>query len=280
MNEEPVSDALLRQFLLGQVDDQERQRLENLFITGALSRERVMATEQHLLDDFLDDSLAPADRERFLAQYGETPAEQRKLRIAKSIQDWATTGAEVTAVGAAAAESRGSRLRARFRLKPVFMIPIAAVSMIAIVFAVVLLNRRWEQQNRYLATQQELRGLNDPSMLLAVSPSTPPVSLRPGAVRSAEAENELTAPANVEFVELRLLWTQRERFPSYQATIRKFDEEESFRIPNLQLASGNAIRLRLTPRLLTRGLYQIELSGVGSDGTTGPAEEYQFQVNP
>jgi len=277
MKEEPVSDALLRQFLLGQVDDQERQRLENLFITGALSRERVMATEQHLLDDFLDDSLTPADRERFLAQYGETPAEQRKLRIAKSIQDWAATGAEVIAVGAAA-ESRWSRLRARFRLKPVFVIPIAAVSMIAIVFAVVLLNRRWEQQNRYLAMQQELWRLNDPSMLLAVSPPMPPVSLRPGAVRSAEAENELTAPANVDFVELRLLWTQRERFPSYQATIRKFDEEESFTIPKLQLDSGNAIRLRLPPRLLTRGLYQIEVSGVGSDGTTGPPEEYQFVV--
>lgn len=277
MNEEPVSDALLRQFLLGQVDDQERQRLENMFITGALSRERVMAAEQHLLDDFLDDSLTPADRERFLAQYGETPAEQRKLRIAKSIQDWAVTGAEATAVGAAAAESRWSRLRARFRLKPVFVIPIAAMSMIAIVFAVVLLNRRWEQRNRYLTMQQELVRLNAPPMLLAVSP-LPPVSLRPGTVRSAEAENEVTAPANVEFIELRLLWTQRERFPSYQATIRKFDEEESFTIPNLQLDSGNAIRLRLPRGLLTRGLYQIEVSGIGSDGTTGPAEEYQFVV--
>ena len=101
MNEEPVSDALLRQFLLGQVDDQERQRLESMFVTGALSRERVMAAEQHLLDDFLDDSLTPADRERFLAQYGETPAGQRKLRIAKSIQDWAAMGAEVTASAAA-----------------------------------------------------------------------------------------------------------------------------------------------------------------------------------
>ena len=100
MNEEPVSDALLRQFLLGQVDDQERQRLESMFVTGALSRERVMAAEQHLLDDFLDDSLTPEDRERFLAQYGETPAEQRKLRIAQSIHDWAATSAPD--VGAAA----------------------------------------------------------------------------------------------------------------------------------------------------------------------------------
>ena len=85
MKEEPVSDALLRQFLLGQVDDQERQRLESMFVTGALSKERVIAAEQHLLDDFLDDSLTAKDREQFLAQYGDTPEAQRKLRIARSI---------------------------------------------------------------------------------------------------------------------------------------------------------------------------------------------------
>lgn len=274
MNEEPVSDALLRQFLLGQVDDQERQRLEIMFVTGALSRERVMAAEQHLLDDFLDDSLTPADKERFLAQYGETPAEQRRLRIAKSIQDWAAKGAEVTAVGAGA-ESRWSRLFGRFRMKPMFVIPIAAVVVIAIVLAVVALRSKWEQRNMHLAMQQELVRLNAPSMLRDATPS---LTLTPGAVRSAEAEKELTAPANVDSVVLGLVWTQRERFPSYQATIRRFDEEESFTIPNLQLDSGNVIRLRLSTRFLTPGLYRIEVSGVTSDGTASPAEEYQFVV--
>jgi hypothetical protein len=277
MNEEPVSDAVLRQFLLGQVDDQERQRLESMFVTGALSKERVIAAEQHLLDDFLDDSLTPEHRERFLAQYGETPAEQRKLRIAKSIQDWAATSAETTAVGAAAGPW-WSRLFGRVRLKPVVVVPITAVALLAIVFAVVVLRGSWEQRNQYLAMQQELVRLNTPSMLREVSPSTHAVTLTPGAVRSAEAENEVTAPANTEFVELRLLWTQKDHFPSYQATIRRFEEDESYTIHALQLDSGNVIHLRLPPRYLTRGLYQIEVSGVGANGTAGPTEEYKFVV--
>ncbi len=270
MNEEPVSDALLRQFLLGQVDDQERQRLESMFVTGALSRERVMAAEQHLLDDFLDDSLTPENRERFLAQYGETPAEQRKLRIAQSIHDWAAT--EATAV----AGSRWSRLFARVWLKPVVVVPIAVVVLIAIVVAVIALRSRWEQRNSYLAMQNELVRLNSPSMLRETS--VPAVTLTPGAVRSAEAEKEVTAPTNAESVELHLIWTQTERYPSYQATIRRFEEDESFRVPNLQLESGNVIRLRLSSLYLTRGLYQIEISGVATDGATGPAEEYTFVV--
>ena len=274
MNEEPVSDALLRQFLLGQVDDQERQRLESMFVTGALSRERVMAAEQHLMDDFLDDSLTPEDKERFLAQYGETPAEQRKLRIAQSIHDWAAT--EATAV-AAAAGSRWSRLFGRVWLKPVVAVPIAAVVLIAIVVAVVALRSRWEQRNIHLAMQQELVRLNSPSMLR--EPSVRAVTLTPGTVRSAEGENEVTPPANVEFVELRLLWTQKDHFPSYHATIRRFEEDESFTIPNLQLDSDNVIRLRLPSRLLRRGLYQIEVSGVDANDTTGPTEEYKFVVS-
>jgi hypothetical protein len=278
MKEEPVSDALLRQFLLGQVDDQERQRLESMFVTGALSEERVMAAEQHLIDDYLDDSLTPVDRQRFLAQYGETPAEQRKLRIAKSIHDWPATSEEAPRV-VPAVESRWSRLRARFRLKSAFVIPIAAAAMIAIIFGAVLLNRWLEQRYRHQAMEQELARLNAPSRSGEISPSTPLLTLRPGTVRSAEAENELTPPANAEFIELRLLWTQKERFPSYQATIRRVDEQERYTAGHLQIDNGsNAIRLRLPRHYLTRGLYQIEISGVATDGATGPAEEYQFQV--
>ena len=277
MNEEPVSDTLLRQFLLGQVDEQERQRLESMFVTGALSNERVMAAEQHLLDDYLDDSLTMTERERFIAQYGETQTEQRKLRIAKSIQHWAAARSNVAVVGAPA-ESRWSRLRSRLRLKPVFMIPIAAVSILAIVFAIVVLNSRWQQRDRHLAMEQELARLNSPSMLREVSPSMPPVRLTPGSVRSAEADTEVTPSANSEFVDLHLVWTEKERYQSYQATIRRFDSDEKFAIPPLQLNNGNVILLRLPTRFLSQGLYQIGVRGVAADGSTGPTEEYTFVV--
>ncbi|HKG47907.1 MAG TPA: hypothetical protein VKB02_14320 [Pyrinomonadaceae bacterium] len=277
MNEKLVTETLLRQFLLGKVDDEERQRIESMFVTGAFSNERVIAAEQHLIDDYLDDSLTPADKERFLAQYGDTPAAQRKLRIAKSIQDWAATSADVTPVGGVAV-SRWSRLRERLRLKPVFMIPIAAVSTLAIIFAVVWLNSRWQQRNKYLAIQQEIVRLNSPSALRDLPTQTPALTLTPGAVRSAEQENELTPPAGAESVVVHLLWTQQEQYPFYEATIRSFDEQESYTIPNLQ-AENKVIRLRLPTRFLTRGLYLIEVTGLGANGTTSSSEEYKFVVS-
>jgi len=273
MNEKPVTDALLRQFLLGKVDDQERQQIETMFVTGALSNERVMAAEQHLIDEYLGDSLTPADKERFLAQYGGTAAQRRKLRIAKSIQDWAVTTADVTPARPGAL-SIWSRLRAHLSLKPVFVIPIAAMSMVAIIVAAVWLNSRWEQRSRHLALEQELSRINA-SSTLGDNPSPKTVlTLLPGSLRSAEAENEIRPQA----VELQLIWMQKELYPSYQATIRKVGDSESFSVPNLQPDNRNAIRLKLPTRFLTEGLYQIEVSGVAATGRTGLSDEYKFQV--
>ncbi|HEX6719226.1 MAG TPA: hypothetical protein VF088_19125 [Pyrinomonadaceae bacterium] len=272
MNEKPVTDALLRQFLLGKVDDQERQQIETMFVTGALSNERVMAAEQHLLDEYLENSLTPADRERFLAQYGETAVQRRKLRIAKSIQDWASTTTDVTPIRPGAV-SIWNRLRTHLNLKPVFVIPIA-VSMVAIIVAAVWLNSRWQQRSRHLALEQELSRINT----LRDNPQTTALTLVPVSLRSTEAETEIRPQAENPFIELHLIWMQKEQYPSYQATIRKVGDSESFTVANLQPDNSSAIRLRLPTRLLTDGLYQIEVSGVSATGDTGLTDEYKFQV--
>src|ERR1041384_2967256 len=98
MKDQPVNDGLLRQFLLGKVDDEERQRIETLFLTDPQSREKVLAVEQDLIEDYLDDSLSTSDRERFLLHYAGTPVQRRKLRHAKTVQVGATEAGSPTSV--------------------------------------------------------------------------------------------------------------------------------------------------------------------------------------
>ena len=66
MTEETLTDALLREFLLGKVNDEERERIESLFLTDSQTRERVLVLEQDLIEDYLEDSLTEEDKERFL----------------------------------------------------------------------------------------------------------------------------------------------------------------------------------------------------------------------
>ena len=157
-----------------------------------------------------------------------------------------------------------------------FAIPIAAVSVVAIIVAAVWLNSRWEQRSRHVALEQELNRINATSS----DNSSPHVvlTLRPGSFRSAEAETEIRPQAGDPFVELHLIWTQRELYPSYQATIRKVGDSESFTVSNLQTDNNKAIRLKLPTRLLPGGLYQIEVSGVAANGDTGLSDEYNVQV--
>src|SRR5690242_6419872 len=131
MKEETVSDAALRQFLLGDVGDEERQRIESSFLTNAQARDRILTAEQDLVEDYLEDSLTPADKEKFLSLYGSTPEQQQKLRITKSIKDWAAAEQKVTSIGPATT-SYWKRLRERLGPKPMFAIPLAATAVIAI----------------------------------------------------------------------------------------------------------------------------------------------------
>src|ERR1043165_1578552 len=137
MKEEGATDALLRQFLLGRVADEERQRIESLFITEAQMKDKVLAAEQKLIDDYLEDCLTTADKEAFLSFYGDTAAQRRKLEIARSIQEWAVNQAGKTPIAAKPALSVWDRIRGRLPMKPILIIPIAATVAIAIAFVLV-----------------------------------------------------------------------------------------------------------------------------------------------
>lgn len=279
MNEESVTDALLRQFLLGQVGDEERQRIESLFMTDPQSRERTLAAEQDLIEDYLDDCLTTEDRERFLGQYADTPTQRRKLRITKSIKEWAVNESKVTRT-TPSTTSMSSRLQSRLRWKPVFLIPITVVTMIAIMVAVVWVIYRNKQGREHLAVEQELARLNAPSSLGEVPPHMSSIALTPISVRGLDGQGELMLRGDIQIVELRLVLTQRQRYSAYRAEIRRLGDEKSYTLPELHgEGNGNLLRMRLPARSLAPGVYQIQLSGIAADGTTGPPDEYKLTVD-
>jgi uncharacterized protein YggT (Ycf19 family) len=278
MKEETLTDALLREFLLGKVNDEERGRIERLFLTDSQTRERVLALEQDLIEDYLESSLTEEDKERFLSRYAQTEDQRRTLRITKSIKDWAV--AEARAPQVAAATVYGwSGLWARLRHRPVFVIPIVVTIVIAIVLAIVWLNSRTEQR-KHFAIEQELAQLNSPASLREVPPQTISLDLRPVTVRGVESAAQLKIPSEIRRIELHLSSLQSERYSMYRAEVRRVGDRESFTIPNLQAESDGryTIRLKLPVQMLKKGQYQINLTGIAADGSVSFSEEYMFAV--
>lgn len=278
MKEELLTDALLREFLLGKADDEERERIESLFLTDTQTKERLLIIEQDLIEEYLEESLTEEDKQRFLSRYAQTDEQRRKLRITRSIKDWAVTSSGRAQV-AAASISFWTRLRTHLRLKPLFVVPIAIAIVIGIILGIVWLERQREQR-KHLAVEQELAQLNSPASLRETPPDMISLELRPVTVRSVEPQTEFNPRADNRIVELRLPWINKERYSTYKAEIHRVGGDESFTIPNLQADSegGYGIRVRLRTNMLRPGSYQIHLTGIANDGSTGLTEEYNFAV--
>ena len=253
MNDETVTDALLREFLLGQVSDEDRERIEGLFLTDPHARERALGVEQDLIEDYLEDTLSAGDRERFVARFAQTAEQRRKLRISKSIKDWAMTQAAPTVA---------APRRARIWQRP-YALPIAAAILIAVVIAAFWLSRRWQ----HATIESELAQLNAPSN---TSNANVQRELSPVTVRGAGPQAQLS-PAARGVVELRLLLIQKESYSTYHVTLHRVDDRESYTVPNVAPSSdGKAVPLLLPARFLTRGVWQITLFPSG--------DEYQLTV--
>lgn len=278
MKEDAASESTLRQFLLGNVDEEERERLESLFITDSVVRERILAAEQDLIDDYLDGSLTSAEKQSFIQQYADTPVQKRKLRIATSIKDWATAQGKVSPPSEPVHASFWSRLRDIVWPKPAIAIPIAASAMVGVIALAFWLNSRMESHDTQLAIQEEIVKLNVPSSLGQTPPKTS-LELRPGSVRSGASQDQLVIRPDSGIAELRLLWNRPEQYPRYTAVVSRVNGKKLVTVPNLQPeADGKSIRLRLPDHVLTTGSYQIELTGIADNGTKGLNEEYRFSV--
>lgn len=275
MTEELLTDALLREFLLGNLADEEHEQIESLFLTDPQVKERVLLAEQDLIENYLENSLNRAELERFLALYAQTEEQRQKLRITKSIKDWAMTERQLPKAPPAPV-SLWSRLT-RLHLKPVFLVPIAVMVVIGIVLAVVWLNSRRQESK---SIQLELAQLNAATSLRETPAQMQSVELRPVAVRTAEPRTELDLRSDTRIFEFRLPWIQKERFPTYQAKVRHLTADESFIVNNLppDSALDYIVRLRFPSHLLQRGNYVIELSGLNAEGKPSLTEEYAFSV--
>lgn len=278
MKEEFVTDAEIRQFLLGSVDDSERQRIEGLFMSDAEFNQRVLLAEEDLIEDYLEHSLAPMDSGKFLAQYGHAPEPQRRLRISRSIREYAATEARPGLTYPATPK----RFRFLSYLKPRnprLFIPLAAAVAIASIIGVIWLGR---SNNRRLTIERELAELNAGQDLGTNPSEVVSVVLAPVSTRGVGTESRVTPRADIRVVELHLLWTQKERYPNYFALVRRVGTNEEFRVSSLHIetspSSRNSIRVRLPSHLLRDGLYQVTLTGTGPDGAASQGEEYTFVV--
>jgi len=280
---EYLTDIKLRQFLLGEVDEGEREQIEKRFISDPQSKQRILIAEEDLIEDFLEDSLSLIQKREFLAQYGYTPQDRRRLQITRLIKEHAMSVAP--AVDAAAMQ-RSSFFRKLWPLDMRILIPALAVLMIALIAGVIWVSqssrRRSGEANQRASIERELAQLNSTTTSPLPPSEVVSVVLPPISVREAGSNHEVTQNAGTRVIELHLLWTQKQVFSSYRITFNRVADTEQLTVNELHVQDdkfGRAVIVKIPTHLLRRGLYQVTLSGAGVNDASGPAEEYIFAVN-
>lgn len=283
MKEKPVTEAVARRFLLGAVDDSERQEIESLFMIDPEIKETILIAEDELIEDYLEGSLSELDTAKFLEQYSHAPRQRRKLRIAESIKEHALAEFLPDQMATSAIQRVLGLVSSRWPKNRRLFIPVAvAVTTVLIITAIWLVqwnNRRLHENNLRAAIERELTELNAPSGLRENPPQMISLILPPVSLRSVNSRAEVTPRAAYRVIELHLLWPRREEYQSYIAVLRRIGGSEKFTIPSLHAEKnpgGKVVRLRLPAQSLDRGLYQVSLTAIASDGTSGPTEEYDF----
>ena len=280
-----MTKAVAKRFLLGAVDDSERQQIETLFLIDPEAKETILIAEDELVEDYLEGSLSESETARFLEQYAYEPRQRRKLRIAESLKEYARAEALRDESGSSALQKLRNFISSHWEGERRWFIPIAVtVATLLIVTAVWLVqwnNHRRQDNNLRMAIERELTELNAPSSLHENPPQMLTLVLPSVSLRNVNSPAEITSHTAYRVIELQLLWPQKEESQSYVAVLRRVGGPEEFRIANLHAEkkpSGKVIRLRLPAQSLAPGLYNASLSPIASDGTPGPAEEYNFII--
>lgn len=282
MNQNP-SGAKLRQFLLRVLDQDDSAEFEKLFISDPEWKQRILTAEEDLIEAYLEGTLSPAERKQFLTQYGDTARRQRRLQITKLVKEHAVAQGHGERGALPPKASLISRL---WPLSLRVLIPVVAVLIIALTAGLILLvqftRERVAEADHHAAVERELADLNSTAHQFEAPSPVASLIVPPVSVRGAAISNELTRTPDTRVIELRLLWTQKQQFPSYRAAIHRVGESQHFNVANLRLDTlpkGSAVRIWVPSRLLRSGQYVVEVTGVDASGKSGPTEEYTFVVN-
>src|SRR5438270_4995601 len=81
-----VSGKLLREYLLGTLDEHRQEIVEHAYLTDKHEDEELSAAEEDLLEHYLDGNLSLLERERFEQFFLQSPKRRQNLAITRSLR--------------------------------------------------------------------------------------------------------------------------------------------------------------------------------------------------
>ena len=78
MEKDLYSDEVLKQYLLGKMSDEERERIERRYLADKEFLDQLLAIEDDLVDEYVRGELSASEREQFERKLGATPDQTKE----------------------------------------------------------------------------------------------------------------------------------------------------------------------------------------------------------
>lgn len=295
---------LIRKYLLGSLEGEEREQLEERVLSDANFRERVLLVEENLIEDYTDGVLEEKELPGFRKMFYSNPQRRIEVHVVEGLKQhaaknwWARlfgasqdTGKSHRATLASAGASPLDSLSG-FRKAA---IAVALVIAVATAFFVVQRFLRSEhappsltQEHRHDLIEQELARLNTSRESQSL-PSAVVATVSPGLSRGDDTQRTIefpivTLPRGAESAQLRLLLRSSDNeYRGFQAVLTPIGARESYRVDlkPVEMSPGvPALILALPTHVLDDGDYSVQLSGQSADGRTEalPDHYYYFRL--
>lgn len=283
---------LVRRYLLGEIADAERERVERRFMTDSEYREMVQVIEVELIDDYLAGHLSDEERVRFDSYFLATTRQTQKVEMAKALDRYFSVEAAAHSPPALEEQTATEPRRGFFdflRLRnPVVAFSLAAALLFVALGSLLLVNR-WRgpsgetrERARAREFQEELARRNRPRGDGEEAPQAGAMTLMllPVAPRGGGELKEVTRSPQVDTLRLQLLLPP-DQSAEYLVTLQNSGSREQFTIENPAVVSaqnGRAVSVNIPLKYLTRGDYLLELNGRQAKGGFEFIGGYSFRV--
>lgn len=308
---------LMRRYLLGALPEAEQLRLEERFFADGETLEQIWAVENELIDAYVRNGLAGADREQFERHYLATPEHRERVAFAQEllrVADELDAEEQANMTARVPTESFWTKLLAGLRTPQFALGAVAALTILLFAGGAWLLSERarWreqleqaqteraataqrarelegqiaQQQERNTELSSELERLREEQQRAIAAPSPTPRSsllsfLLLATVRGGDEQPTLKIPPGADQVRLQMK-LERNDYPRYRVSLRPVDGGatlESARVSVAPRRDGAIVSIKIPAAKLTRGDYILTLTGVNASGATEQINRYFFRVS-
>jgi anti-sigma factor RsiW len=268
-------DEQIVSYLLGELDDDDRTRLEERYMRDVEYRELMRAVEDDLIDEYVRGELSAEQRSLFEKQFTSEPHRARKVELARALTKALGEGRRVS-------EPQPKPLTFPVPRRPAssnaLRYALAAAALVIITVGVWLATES-RRSRPGVQQPQTAEQIPQPEQTPQTAPDertdrpAPQLSiatfvLAPGLTRDAAGDRTFVIPEGTQIVRLRLPLDKGDEYPAYRAELNTASGNSVWKGDQLRSqpeAAGQSLVLDVPADLLRSDRYELALTGINKD---------------